>query len=151
MKLKRKNVGMSFIETTIVIGILALIATLSMSSFINFAKSEALKSNTSAIVSGLREARSKTLASVGGSQFGVKVDNDRFTSFQGSTFSSSTPGNVTFMFSSYVRATSSIGTFVFSKLTGNSSASGTIAVYIPSDLSIKKTVSVQTTGLVNSQ
>jgi prepilin-type N-terminal cleavage/methylation domain-containing protein len=146
-----QNRGVTIIEIIVAVGIFALVSSISIVSFANFNRGEAVKSNASALATALRDARSKTLASVGGSQFGVKVDADRFTSFQGSTFSSSTPGNVTFMFNSYVVASVTPLTFVFSKLTGNVNAPGTILLYARSSPGVEKTITVQATGLISVQ
>lgn len=143
------NKGFSVIELLATIAILGLLFAVSLVSFSSFNRREAVSSSASALAASLRDARARTLASVGGSQYGVKVDADRFTFFQGSTFSSSTKSNISFMYTAGVRASSSISTFVFERVTGNSSASGTIDVYQASLRGTPKKVKVQTTGLVS--
>ncbi len=143
------NKGFSVVELLATIAILGLLFAVSMASFSKFNRREVVSANASALAASLRDARARTLASVGGSQYGVKVDADRFTFFQGSTFSSSTQSNISYMYLSGVRASSSISTFVFERVTGNSSASGTIDVYQSSASDVLKRVKVQTTGLVS--
>ncbi|MDO8579243.1 MAG: hypothetical protein Q7R72_00015 [bacterium] len=139
------------VEILIVLAITTIIATISITSFVSFSRREALDADTTAIAAGLRDARAETLASVGGLQYGVAVAPDKFTLFQGIVYDSMATTNKTFNFSSYVRASSSISTVVFQKLTGNSNASGTIDVYLISDPTVKRTVGIGGTGLVNIQ
>jgi prepilin-type N-terminal cleavage/methylation domain-containing protein len=143
------NKGFSVIELLATIAILGLLFALSLVSFSRFNRREAVSANASALAASLRDARARTLASVAGSQYGVKVDADRFTFFQGSAFSSSTKTNISYMYASGVKASSSISTLVFERVTGNSSASGTIDVYQASSPGALKRVKVQTTGLVS--
>ncbi len=140
--------GFSVAELLAALGITALIFGITLAAFGNIARRESLVSSTSALAEGIRDARARTLASVGASQYGVKIDEDRFTFFKGSAFSSSTPGNETFMFTSWVKASTSISSLVFERVTGNASASGTIEMYLVTSPSTKKTVRVQSTGLV---
>lgn len=141
--------GFSLVEIIVSVSIIALILSVTITSFVELNKREALSSNVIAVMTSLRDARAQTLASVGASQYGVKVDADRTTFFKGSIFSSSTPGNQTFMYSSYIRASSTVQSYVFERVTGNATASGTIDVYVYSNPTIKKAIRVQSTGLVN--
>jgi prepilin-type N-terminal cleavage/methylation domain-containing protein len=141
--------GFSVLEVLVSLAILGLLLSVSLVSFASFSRRDAVSASAAAIGQALRDARARTLASVGGSQYGVKVDGDRFTFFQGSTFSSSTPTNNTFMYPSGIRVTSSLSTLVFERVTGNASASGTISVYQSSAENVVKRVRIQTTGLVS--
>ena len=119
-------------------------------SFVSFFRREALDADTTAVVMGLRDARAKTLASVNGSEYGVVIDPDKFTLFVGATYDSMASTNQVFDFSSYIHASSStISTVVFQRLTGNSSASGTIDMYLISDPTVKRTIGIGGTGLIN--
>ena len=144
-----QNKGFSVIELLVTIAILGMLLGVSVVSFASYNRRQAVFATAAAVGQSLRDARARTLASVAGSQYGVKVDGDRFTFFQGSVFSSSTPTNNTFMYASGVSASSSISTFIFERVTGNSSASGTISVYQTSSANVVKYVKVQTTGLVS--
>jgi len=144
-----KNKGFTVTELLVSIAILGFLLGVSITSFVSFSRHDSVLAATTAVTQALRDARARTLASVAGSQYGVKVDADRFTFFQGSTFSSSTPNNSTFLFSAGVKASSTLSTIVFERVTGNSSASGTIDIYQASSVTILKHIRVQTTGLVS--
>ncbi|MEK7596655.1 MAG: prepilin-type N-terminal cleavage/methylation domain-containing protein [Patescibacteria group bacterium] len=141
----------TLMEVLVVLAITTIIATISVASFAEFSKREALDASATAIVAGLRDARAETLASVGGLQYGIAVSPDKFIFFQGTTYDSLATTNKIFNFSPYVRASSSISTVVFQRLTGNSTASGTIDVYLISDPTVKRTISIGGTGFVNIQ
>lgn len=149
---KRSATGFSLVELLIAIAIFVMLGALSVQSFANFSRSKGLATSASVLASALRDARSRTLASVGGSQYGVKVDTDRFTLFKGATFSSSTPENQTTMLLGGVMASTSMPIVVFDRVTGLSSASGTIDLYLPRAFGgAVKTVSIERTGIVNIQ
>lgn len=147
--MKSTSSAFTLVELLATLSILGLLVALSLSAFANFNRREAIHASSTALAAALRDARARTLASVAGSQYGVKVDADRFTFFQGSTFSSSTASSTAFIYSAGVRASSTISTFVFERVTGNSSASGTIDIYQPASSAVAKKVRVQTTGLVS--
>lgn len=140
--------GNSLAEMIVVCGMIALLAGMSIVSLTNLVKRENLSSNAVALAAALRDARSRTIASVKGLQYGVKIDADRFTVFPGPTFSSSTADS-SFVFSNAVGAVTSIPIVLFSRVTGNSSASGTIDLYLRTGGSTKKSIQVESTGLVN--
>lgn len=140
--------GFSLAELIVASAIIALMATLSVVSFSNFLKRDSLLANSSALAAAIREARSKTLASVKGQQYGVKIDADRFTPFMGSSFASST-SDTPYIFASGLWASTNIPVIVFARVTGTTAASGTIDLYLAGDPGTRKTVGVQGTGLVD--
>lgn len=146
-----KNRAFAVAEVLVVVAITAILAAVSISSFVSFSRREALDASAEALAMGLRDARNQTLASVGGSRYGVVISSDSFTLFQGASYDPNALSNEIFEWNSYVGASSSLSTVVFERVTGNSSASGTIDVYLISDPSVKRSVSVSATGLVNIQ
>ena len=149
INLRKGERGYTVMELLVVIAVLAILAGLSMAGFSNFSKKEALDAGATALIAGLRDARAQTLASVGGSQYGIHVSTTTFSFFKGSTYDAGSPSTSVFKFSSYVRASSTLSDFVFQRITGNSVASGTIDVYMASDPSIKKTIQVEATGIID--
>lgn len=141
----------TLVETLIIIGIVGLFTALSFVSFAELSRREALSANAAALSTRLRDARARTIASVDGMQHGVYVATSSITFFKGSVYNPVSPSNDVFPLSSYVQASTSLSSIVFSRITGNSSASGTIELFLVSDPSKKKTVTVQSSGLVNVQ
>ncbi len=141
--------GYTVMELLVVMAVLATLAGLSMAGFANFSKKEALDAGAAALIAGLRDARAQTLASVGGSQYGINVATTSFSFFKGPTYNPAATSTSVFKFSSYIRASSTQSSFVFQRITGNAAASGTIDVYMASDPTIKKTIRVEATGIID--
>jgi prepilin-type N-terminal cleavage/methylation domain-containing protein len=141
--------GYTVMELLVVLAVLAILAGLSMAGFSKFSKKEALDAGAAALIAGLRDARAQTLASVGGSQYGIQVATTSFIFFKGSTYNPVATTTSVFKFSSYVRASSTQSAFVFQRITGNAVASGTIDVYMASNPDIKKTIRVEATGIID--
>jgi len=140
--------GYSIAELVVATAIIGMMAALSVTSLSNYLKRESLSSAATALASAIREARTKTLASVRGQQYGVKIDSDRFTTFAGAAYSTSTADSP-YLFPNNLRASTTIPSVVFLRVTGNTAASGTIDVYVFGSPSTKRSVTVQGTGLVN--
>jgi prepilin-type N-terminal cleavage/methylation domain-containing protein len=143
--------GFTLVETLVVVAITAMLSAISLTSLASLSRSEALSANTAALATRLRDARAQTLASVGGMQYGVQIATTSITFFRGASYDPSTSTNNVFPLSSYVNASSSVSSFVFERITGNASASGTIEIRLLSDPTKKKTVRVQSSGLINIQ
>ncbi len=141
--------GYTVMELLVVLAVLGTLAGLSMAGFANFSKKEALDAGAAALIAGLRDARAQTLASVGGSQYGINVGTTSFSFFKGSSYNPAATTTSVFKFSSYVRASSTQSSFVFQRITGNAVASGTIDVYMASDPSVKKSIRVEATGIID--
>jgi hypothetical protein len=143
--------GVSLIELVITLGLGVLLLGVGISSYVEFSKREALDAGAAAIAGGLRDARAQTLASVGGSQYGLRIEDGGFVLFKGSSYVPGAAGNEIFYWSSHLKASSTPGIFVFYRITGNAVASGTIDLYIASDPEKKRTITIGSTGLVNVQ
>lgn len=138
-------------EIVVTVAVLGAIAGLSFVPLSSFSKRQALDASTRALVISLRDARTSTMASVGDSRYGIRVTATSSVFFRGASFSSVETSHLVTVLSSLVRASSSPQDFVFERVTGNSSASGTIELYLASDPATKKTVRVHGTGLVDIQ
>lgn len=145
---KRSIKAFSLIELIFALSILSISAFTSVAIMNSFSRNESLLADSSALASSLRDARARTLASVNGDQFGVKIENNRFIFFRGSVFSVNNSDNEIFIFRSTTLASSSIDTVVFNKLTGDASFSGIIELYDRADNTKKKTITIEGTGLV---
>lgn len=149
IKLRLREGGYTVMELSVVLAVLAILAALSMTGFSKFSKKEALDAGAAALIAGLRDARAQTLASVGGSQYGIRVATTSFSFFKGATYDPSATTTSVFAFSSYIRASSTPSSFVFQRITGNAVTSGTIDVYMASDPSVKRSIRVEATGIID--
>lgn len=94
-----KNLGFTLLEIIITIGIISLLSTLVLVSFYSLRQSVNLNTTGEDIISALRLARSKTLASEGSSGYGVHLESSKYVLFRGTSYSSSASDNTTYSLS----------------------------------------------------
>lgn len=152
----KKITGETVVQLLVVVAILGLLARIIVPSFTKNRSVNALTGSVDDVVSTLVTARTKTLASYNGSQYGVRISNNSVTLFTGSSFNQSSSSNVSYALDSAVTIPSGTvslnggGTdVVFDRLTGGTSNYGTIVVQL-SDGSISKTITITKTGLVSA-
>ena len=78
--------GFSFIELMTVIGIIILVLAISLPVFIEFDRQYKLNSASDLLADNLISAREKTIASSGSSQYGVYLEQDKYTLFKGENY-----------------------------------------------------------------
>ena len=106
------------------------------------------------VQNAVREARSLTLASENGNQFGVHFESSRVVLFTGSSFAEGAPQNQIRRLPERVSITGinfSGSSVVFERLTGRASPAGSAVVSLKSDPSRLKTVYVDLSGLIYSE
>lgn len=147
MPRRARTSAFTLVEIMISIGVVALLVAVSAASFSTFMKRDGVVGGSAALAAAIREARARTLASIEGSSYGVKISADRFAVFKGATYS---PMNeeTPFFFAKGVIASTTMIYIVFTRLTGTPSASGIIDVQLSSDPERRETVKVEGTGLV---
>ena len=148
--------GFTLIELLISLAILAILIAGIVSAFSGFTKAEAQKGAATGVLSLLETARSETLASKGGSRYGVHLDSSGATLFAGSSYAVNAPGNVVLTLDPRVELAYSLsGTgadIVFDFLSGTTVASGTITFSLPGDESVpEKTITVSPSGTMELQ
>ena len=87
-RMVREAKGFTFIEFLISMGVLAILVTLMLASFSKARQVRDLSASTQTVLSVLRLAQSKTLAGENDSAWGVHLESNKITLFQGDTFSS---------------------------------------------------------------
>lgn len=147
--------GFTLIEMIATIAVLGIIVALSVTSFINFNKREALEQETGKIVALLSEARAQTMSAKGGSDYGVHFEAQKAVLFKGSVYNVGADTNRVQMLNSAVKISSIAfaqggSDVVFKKLTGGSTKSGTITIVSVRDSTDTKTVTIATTGIAYS-
>ena len=143
--------GFTLIEIIVVIAIVGILAAIISSPFGKFRNAQALQNTTNAIVSVINSARTKTLASVNNTSYGVHIDSDRVILFTGISYNSEDATNQIVIFEPQVTLeTLSLNgggaEILFDRLKGTTSQYGTIVIDLPSGQS--KTITVQATGSV---
>ena len=154
IKFANKTKGFTVVELLVSLAIMAVLAVVVFSTFINFRKNEALVMDAETIVSVLRQARNQTLTSKNSSSYGVHIIASKITIFSGTSYVSGNSGNQDFVLSNTdtiltISLTGGGSDVVFQRLTGETSQNGTVTVSSPG-LNQTKTVTIYKTGLVDS-
>lgn len=147
----KSGAGFTLIELLVVIGILAILASGVFVSYHSFALATDVKTTAFKIVDTATFAHGQTLASLGGSSFGVHFEHTQYVMFKGTVYSALDPANVAYALPSTVEivniALSGGGQDVmFDRVTGRTSEAGTLAVRAISDASKTKTVTILSSG-----
>lgn len=148
-----KQKGFTLLEIVIVISITMLMVGFTISSFRLLNQSQALSKNADTMGTILREARSMTLSSKNGTQYGVHLETNQAVIFTGAVYSSTTPSNLYYPLNSLgtissINLTSSSTEVVFDRLTGDTPQSGTIILNLLNNPSSTRTINVSSTGLI---
>lgn len=149
--LTHRKLGFTFVEILIVLAIIALIATISAVAFKNMYDASALRAAGNEVYEALIDSRTKTLASNGATVYGVHVSSTTVERFTGDTYVSGDAENEVYVFEGGVTAAGTLVTsgtnVIFARLTGEPSATGTIAVR-KQDGTGTTTITVHGSGLI---
>lgn len=149
--------GITFIEILVAISVIIILITVSISSFYLFGKKTVLDTTAKNIVSTLRFAQNKTLASEQTSQYGIYFDTstapDRFILFKGSNYSLRDPlsdqaHNIASPVEIYEINLGSGQEVVFNRLNGETFQPGNIKIRLTNNTSITKTISIDSSGRI---
>lgn len=144
--------GFTLIEILVVITILVTLSAISVTVFSKFSTSRVLVGSVQTVLSILDEARTLTLASKDGYQYGVHFETAKVVLFKGTIYSSSDPDNDVMVLHtaveiSNITLTGSGSDVVFSRLTGTTGQNGTVRLSLVSDSTSSSTINIQTTGI----
>ena len=139
MTKNKKQRGVSFIELLVVIGVFILLTAISVPLFRYFQNEADLNNSTQEIINTLRLAQSKTLASEGASNFGVRFETEEFFLFEGTSYDPLDPENETYNLPENVEIYEIIlaggGTeVIFERLTGGTDQFGKVSSGLKSDI-----------------
>lgn len=143
----------TLVEVLLVFGILIILAGLAIPSFYYFNAGTVLNNSTSEIISVLREAQSKTLASEGASQWGVylSASTSQYILFQGANFASRNASldQIHDLSSKVEIYQSDLGSeIVFDRLTGKNDLPGSFSLRLKAVPSKTQTIYVENSGRV---
>lgn len=147
--------GVTLVELLVVVVVLTIILSIVFSQLSKTRELQILKNAVNEVLSVLDQARSKTLASVDSSEYGVRFQSDQVIIFKGKVFSSGDPDNeATNIFSPAVISNVTLGgvsgesgSFYFNRLSGTPSEAGTVTI---STSNYSKVVTISATGIVGS-
>lgn len=147
----RLPAGFTVVELLVVITIAAMLAVVAIAGFRNFVHHERLETAAQDLYTALSEARSATLASEQGQQYGVRIEDDRLIRFRGSSYNAADSANQITYFPGVTATTTLSGgpTIIFARQTGEASSSGTIRLTHAVTLA-STTLSVSASGLISA-
>lgn len=152
----RSERGFSVIELLIVCGITAMLATLSISTFVNVSNSQSLEKDVNYVVSLIEKARTQTINAKNNSQYGIQFGTSTVALFQGTTYNAASSSNSVFALSSKVEISSKSlaagkDQVVFDFITGKASATGTVTFWLKQDHSASSTIVLYRSGFAEIQ
>jgi len=150
--------GFTLIEILIVIGISAILVSLSGSVYISLSQRSDVDREAQELESVLSLARSKTLASHNEQSFGVHINSatNEYFLFEGASYNPIAPGNKRFDIASGVSISSlnlngGGSDIVFDRLTGESSDFGSVILQDLSDTSRLRAICIDASGIAEVQ
>lgn len=149
-----QNSGFTLIELLVTIGILVLVMGMIMPNFNFFQNQSALDATAQEIISALKLAKNKTLASENRTSFGVYFDNNKYTIFEGAAYDPASPANDSRIINPSLKiANINLGgggnAVVFERLSGNTANYGTIKIEQASDSTKNKSIFIDPAGLIS--
>lgn len=143
--------GFTLIELLISIAVISIISASIFLGYGAISRNGELKTSTFKIVDVLNLARTRTLASLGASSYGVHFEQTQYALFKGVTYNAADPDTIFYVLPSSVE----IGAItlaggatdvVFERLTGKTGQSGMMRVQLVSDSGKYKTISIIGSG-----
>ena len=147
--------GFTLIETLLALGIVAIIAAISVMSLSNFNKDKALSIEVEKVLSLITKARSLTLAAKDDSGYGVHFEERKSVLFKGASYSSSAATNQIQLLNDEVKIsaialTGGATDVVFQKLSGATTQNGTLTLASVRNASQTKMITIAMTGIAYS-
>lgn len=146
------NFGFTVAEILVVVGIIAVISSISFYFFGSLSQKEVLEKDVASLTALVRNARLLSVASKNASSFGIHLENNKAVLFQGNAYVAGGPNEIIFDFSKEVYLSSwslSNGgsNIVFDRLTGETFGYGTITLSLKNN-STSTVITVLKTGVV---
>lgn len=139
--------GYSLSELLVVIAIFGVLGVISVSTFLSWRTQSSVDSTATLVRSVLETARTQSVQTYEGNNYGVHLLTDRVVLFVGSSYSSNDASNTVTTLPLDVVITSPTSTsVVFSKFTGESSLVGDILLTSTRDASTTKRITIDQTG-----
>ena len=139
--------GFTFIEILIVIAILLILLALALPTYRLFVRESDLNTAYEELVGNIRATQTKTLASEEESQHGIHFEADYYVLFQGSSYDASDPNNEIRNLPDTIAIhdislTGGAQEVVFERITGTTSQTGAIGLWVAADPGKTRTVCI---------
>ena len=145
--------GFTLLELIVIVAIVGILLAVSIPALSRFRQQQALQHTTEGLLALLADARTKTLAALNDTSYGVYLESTQATLFVGTTYIPNTPTNETYEFETPATATWNLtpsgATISFARLTGSPSSHGTIELSIPSGTT--KTITITALGALSKE
>ncbi len=141
--------GMTLIEVLLVIGLLGTIVALAIPFYQSFQVTSELDNTTHEIISALRLAQARAMASENFEAHGVHFEAMNFTVFSGDQFDANDPENFTTEISGTLSINAETADLIFAKISGLPEK--TSQVIISANSGDQRLISINELGVVNEQ
>lgn len=145
--------GFTLIEILVSISILLIIMAVTIFSLTTLSKKVEIDSTSQNILSTLRLAQSKTLASENETKYGVHFETAKYVLFSGPTYSSSATDNKVYNLTDSQISTISLNgggsEVIFDRIRGTTSNYGTVVIRLTTDVAQTKTININSSGQVS--
>src|SRR3989344_5084489 len=152
----RTSRGFSLVETLVVIGIIAILAALTLQTYVSVNVSKALDTDALRVIAEIGQARSLTVGSKNDTEWGVHIASSSVTLFEGDTYDPGASSNIVSPLNSVVQVSSislkgGATDIVFERLTGNTTSTGTIALSYVGSSTVSRVITIYGTGVADVQ
>ena len=142
--------GITVLELLIVIAILGILAVVILPQFSKMRDRQVFNNSINTVVDTLAKAKSETLASLDGYNYGVQFENNRVIIFRGNTFNSQDANNRIYSLNNPASITNISlsgggSNLYFNKFSGLPNKSGSVSV---TSGSMVKVISINSLGVV---
>lgn len=143
----------TLIEILIVIGIVTLIFGISFAGFSGLFTTQRINPVAEDIVSHIREAREKTISSIDGLAYGIRVENSSLIIFEAPTYNPSNPSNVVYSIPSdflisNINFENPTPEIIFEKITGVANNYGSITLQHQNSSNVAKVILIYEAGFI---
>lgn len=150
-KMSGANNGFTLIEIIIAISIMVFLFSASILYYFATNESTKLSTATQDIISNIKLAKNRTVASLASSSYGLHFENSQYVMFRGASYSVSDPNNIFYAVPTGIEiANISLEgggvNVIFDRITGRVVSNGSIDVRVISDTSKSKTINIPVSG-----
>jgi type II secretion system protein H len=149
MKISTRQQGFTLLEVLLIIGLFGLMVALAIPFYQSFQVSSELDNSTHEIISTLRQAQMKAMASEGWQPCGLHFDANAYTLFEGKEYDEKNPANQRTELPGVLSIKSDNQDVIFSRIQGVPNVTGEITVL--SSNRGTRVITINELGAINAQ